>query len=108
MMVHAVSQGSGATSQRSKEPGMPQIKSAMKRMRTSAKRQAANRARRSRISTTRGRLLGAIEAGDRAKSEELYREYCSCLDKAVKRGAIAANNAGRRKSRAAAKMAATA
>jgi small subunit ribosomal protein S20 len=96
------------TKRRNEEVSMPQIKSAMKRMKTSAKRRAGNRSRRSQITLTRSRLYRAVESGDKATSRELYRAYCSYLDKAVKRGAIAANNASRRKSRAAAKMAALA
>jgi len=78
---------------------MPNIKSAKKRMRTAEKSRQRNRAVRSSVNTARRRVAEAIETGDKAKSETLYREYCSALDKAAKTGRIKANTASRRKSR---------
>lgn len=77
---------------------MPNIKSAKKRLRTSARQTEGNRAARSRISTTRTKLVAAVTAGDKTQAEQVYRTYCSFLDKAVKRGAMKANTASRRKS----------
>jgi len=79
---------------------MPNIKSAKKRMRTSERRHDANRAARSRVLTARRRLEKAAMAGDETASEEALRTYASAVDKAAKRGAIAKNNASRRKARA--------
>jgi ribosomal protein S20 len=74
-------------------------------MRTSEQRHDANRSARGRLSSTRRRLSEAIAGSDKEGSEALFRQYCAYLDKAVKQGAIKANNASRNKSRAAASMA---
>ena len=87
---------------------MPNIKSAKKRMITSEKSRQSNIATKSRVSTERGKLLQAIEAGDKTESNKLFRVYCSVLDKAVKKGVIKANAADRRKSRIARKITAIA
>lgn len=81
---------------------MPSSKSAAKRMRTSRKSEEANKSVRARVSSCRRQLREAIAGGDRAKGEKAFRTYCSVLDKAAKNGTIKANNASRRKSRAAA------
>jgi small subunit ribosomal protein S20 len=85
---------------------MPNIKSAVKRMRTSKERQDRNRALKSNINTTRTKLVKALESGDKTQSEALYKEFCSVLDKAAKKGTIQANAASRRKSRMAHRLAA--
>lgn len=86
---------------------MPNIKSAKKTMKTSAVAREANKALKSVISTTRRSLYEAIHGGDRPGSEALFSKYCSVLDKAVKKGAIRANAANRRKSRAHSRLAST-
>ena len=85
---------------------MLNIKSAKKRMRTSEVERVANHATTSRLSLTRRKLLESIAGGDQTASQELFRTYCSRLDKAVKTGVVKANSANRRKSRIAAKLAA--
>ena len=79
---------------------MPNTKSAAKRMKTSEQQHVRNHAEKTRLSTTRRKLYASISAGDVEASRTLYTTYCSYLDKAVKHGVIAANNASRRKSRA--------
>jgi small subunit ribosomal protein S20 len=81
---------------------MPNIKSARKRMRTSADSRELNRAARARITTARRKLETAVDSGDRTRATEAVRGYASVLDKAAKRGAIKKNAASRRKARAAA------
>jgi len=85
---------------------MPNTKSAAKHMRVSEARRQTGSAIKSRLSATRRKFNEAISGGEKAQGSELYREYCSYLDKAVKDGAIKANNASRNKSRAAARLAA--
>ena len=85
---------------------MPNIKSAKKRMKTSAARHEQNKSVKSGLTSQRRKLYEAIAAGEKSSCEELFRVYGSLLDKAAKKGIIKANNAARRKSRAAAKMAA--
>ncbi len=84
---------------------MANIKSAEKRARQALKHRAQNRAVVSEIHSQQAKLRAAIEAGDKAKSETLLREYSSLLDKGVKHGVIKANTAGRGKSRSTLKVA---
>ena len=84
---------------------MPNIKSASKRIKTSEKAAERNRVLKGGASTARRKLYEAIAAGDATASTAAYRAYCSVLDKGVKKGVIKANNANRRKSRAAARLA---
>ena len=85
---------------------MPNIKSAIKRDAISKARRQRNLANKSRLHTARRTFLAAIEAGDAAKSAEALRAFSSEIDKAAKKGAITKNAAARRKSRAAALVAA--
>ena len=85
---------------------MPNIKSAKKRMKTSDQNRVANKAVKTRIASTRRKFIETTATGEKAASEAHFREFCSALDKAAKKGVIKANNASRRKSRAAAHLAA--
>lgn len=84
---------------------MPNIKSAIKRVRQSASNRTENLAVKSAVATSRRKLIAAIEAGDKDKAAKGYSEYTSQLDKAAKKGAIAANNADRKKARLAQRIA---
>ena len=84
---------------------MPNIQSAFKRVRTSAKANANNRTVRSEIHTLRRRLFESFEKGEKEEARKLYRAYCSVLDKAAKKGVIKKNTADRRKGRCAAQLA---
>jgi len=84
---------------------MPNIKSAAKRVRTSAKSRLRNRAGKSDVSAVRRKLLEVIEAGNKEAAAKLYSAYSSELDKAAKKGIIKANNASRKKSRLAIRLA---
>jgi small subunit ribosomal protein S20 len=84
---------------------MPNIKSAAKRVRTSAKSRLRNRAGKSDVSASRRKLLEAIEAGNKEMATKLYSSYSSELDKTAKKGIIKANNASRKKSRLAIRLA---
>ena len=85
---------------------MPNSKSAIKQMKTSEVKRDANRTVKSGLVTSRRRFLETAAAGDAPASETAFRQYCSELDKAVKKGVIKANNADRRKSRAHSRVAA--
>ncbi len=82
---------------------MPNIKSAMKRVRTSERDRRRNQATKSAIQSGRKHLVKTI-AADVAAAESAFRSYCSVLDKAVKRGIVARNTANRRKQRMARKL----
>ena len=83
---------------------MPNIKSAKKRMLTSEKSRQGNTAAKSLIVTQRKKLYETINAGEENAIKDALSKYSSSLDKAVKRGAIKANAADRRKSRAVARI----
>ena len=83
---------------------MPNIQSAVKRMRTSEKARLRNKAINSAINTARRHLLEALAVKDREKSGLAFAAYCSVLDKAAKKGVIKKQKAVRRKRRAAAKL----
>ena len=85
---------------------MPNIKSAKKRLRTAEKNRVLNKTRRSRVTTTRRKFMEAAAGDDQAAGRQAFNAYCSALDKAVKRGVLLKNNADRRKSRAAKRLAA--
>jgi small subunit ribosomal protein S20 len=78
---------------------MPNIESARKRVRQSAKRNTRNRAVKSTVSTARKTLLEAIETGNKAEAGKLFMAYAADLDKSVKKGILKFNNASRKKSR---------
>jgi small subunit ribosomal protein S20 len=79
---------------------MPNIKSAEKRVRQTAKSTANNKIKRSRVSTTRSKLAAAIHNADKEAAQSALSSFSSALDKAVKGGVIKANKADRSKSRA--------
>jgi small subunit ribosomal protein S20 len=83
---------------------MANIKSAEKRNRQAIKRRARNRAVKGSTATIGQNMLAALEGGDKAKAEALFRTYASVLDKGVKKGIVKANAASRRKSRMALRL----
>ena len=83
---------------------MPNIKSAMKRVRQDEKRRMRNKSYRTKVKTMRRQLFEAVEKKDESLSTDAYRNYCSALDKAAKKGVIKKNTAIRRKHRAAEKV----
>lgn len=85
---------------------MANLKSAEKRARQSVAQHLANHAIKSEVASYRKRLMTALAAGDKAAAATAFNAFSSKLDKAVKRGVLPKNNADRRKSRAAAKVAA--
>jgi small subunit ribosomal protein S20 len=78
--------------------------SALKRARQTEKRTERNRVNRSRLRTALRSLRETIASGDKQKSEQLYRETVSALDKAIQKGVIHANTASRYKSRLSARV----
>lgn len=83
---------------------MPIIKSAMKRVRQSAKRRSHNlQVKRAIHGDVRG-VMNAIEAKDAAAAQVAYREAVSEIDRAVKKGTLHKGTAARQKSRLNAKV----
>ncbi len=83
---------------------MPNIKSAIKRVKTSEKSRLRNMANKSRLNTARRAFTTELAAGDAASHEVAFRQFSSAVDKAAKAGVISKNAAARRKSRAFAKL----
>ena len=83
---------------------MPNTKSAAKDMRTSKIRNVRNNAVKNRVRTAVKKLNKATESGSGQEQQDKYNELCSVVDKAVKKGALKANAAARRKSRATRKL----
>ena len=87
---------------------MPNIHSAVKRMRVAEKARLRNKSAKSKISTIRRQLFEVCAAKDVDKSRKVFSDYCSALDKAAIKGIIMKNTAIRRKQRASARLAAMA
>jgi small subunit ribosomal protein S20 len=83
---------------------MPNIKSAMKRVRTSGAVRIKNAAVKARIKSIRRAFFEAVDKKEKEQSVKLFQQYCSVLDKSAKKGIIKKNTATRRKSRASAKL----
>jgi small subunit ribosomal protein S20 len=78
---------------------LPIIKSAMKQMRVSARKHAANKSVRSMTKTAVTTAEKAIYSGDMDKAQSAVVAAISTLDKTAEKGVIHPNNAARRKSR---------
>ena len=83
-------------------------RSAEKRIRQSEKARKVNAANRKVLSKSAKEFLAVVKAGDKAAAKKAFDSYSSVADKSAKKGAISKNAASRRKSRAAAKVAALA
>jgi small subunit ribosomal protein S20 len=78
---------------------MANHKSAEKRVRQTAKRNAINRSNRGQLRTKIKGLRGAIAHHDKTLSQESLGSTVSLIDKAVNKGLIHKNTAARYKSR---------
>lgn len=76
---------------------MPNIPSAVKRMRSDAKKRAKNQAVLSELKTLNKKLV--LLAKDPEKAKALAAKLVSCYDRAVVRGVIPRGRADRKKSR---------
>ena len=85
---------------------MPNIHSAVKRMRVAKKAHLRNKAAKSKISTIRRQFFEVCAAKDVDKSRKVFSDYCSALDKAAIKGIVKKNTAIRRKRRASARLSA--
>lgn len=83
---------------------MPNIKSAIKRVKTTETRNSRNAAQRSAMRTAIKKFEEAA-ANNADNAQELYVEASKKLDGAASKGLIHKNNAARNKSRLAAKLA---
>jgi small subunit ribosomal protein S20 len=83
---------------------MPRTASAAKQARASLRRQAHNKAIKSRLHTLENKLLALISAKKAEDAAAAFRALSSALDKAAKVQVIHANTASRKKSRLAARL----
>ncbi len=81
---------------------MANIKSAKKRVLTSAKKAEANKAVKSGVKTAVKKVRVAIEANDKAAASAALTEAAATIDKAASKGVLHKNNASRKVSRLAA------
>ena len=81
---------------------MANIKSAKKRVLTSAKKAEANKAVKSGVKTAVKKVRVAIEANDKAAATAALTEAAATIDKAASKGVLHKNNASRKVSRLAA------
>ncbi|MFU8813403.1 MAG: 30S ribosomal protein S20 [Balneolaceae bacterium] len=75
---------------------MPQHKSAIKRLRQSKKRNAANRHKRSKLRTL---IKSVMESTDKKEAEKLLKDAVSYIDRSSVKGLIHPNNAARKKAK---------
>ena len=80
--------------------------SALKRARQTTKRTTRNRANTSALRTALRDLRESLAKGDKAASEQVYRQTVSSLDRAVQKGVLHKNTASRYKSRLSARLSA--
>ncbi len=85
--------------------GVPNKKSAAKRVKQSEKRRLRNKSRKTMFKNVVKKILRAMEE-NREKDEilELYRKAQALIDKAEQKGVIHRNTAARKKSRLAARV----
>jgi small subunit ribosomal protein S20 len=81
---------------------MPNIKSAIKRVKTSEKARQRNMKTKSTIRTLRKQVIAGGETPAEPTTQKALQAFCSALDKGVKHGIICKNTAIRKKNRAAA------
>ena len=78
--------------------GLPNIKSAKKRVLVNDAKAAANRAVRSAVKTDLKKFEAAVTEGNRSEAEGAYKVAVKAVDKAVGHGLLHKNNAAHKKS----------
>lgn len=78
---------------------MPNTKSAERRVRNSARKEAHNLGIKSRIKTLERNYVAAVQQGNKDAAGLVLRSVISALDKAAKSGVIHKATASRKKSR---------
>lgn len=77
---------------------MPNIKSAKKRVRVTEAKTLQNKMFKTQMKTEVKKYRAAVEAGDLATAQELYKVACKKIDVAASKGIIHKNCAAHRKS----------
>lgn len=86
---------------------MPNKKSAVRRVRNSARKQLVNKRVKTQLKTREKKFIANLEAGQTEDAQTSLSEAVSALDKAAKKGVIHWAKADRKKSRLCSRMAAT-
>jgi len=73
--------------------------SALKRARQTERRTLRNRSNTSRLRSALRDMREALAKGDKSAAEQVFRKTASALDKAIQKGVLHENTAGRYKSR---------
>ena len=84
---------------------MPNTKSAERRVRNNARKQAHNRSIKSSLHTIERSYLQLVESGKKDDAAKSLRTLSSAFDKAAKRGVVHRATADRKKSRLAIRLA---
>ena len=77
---------------------MPNIKSAMKRVKTTKTRTMENSMVKTAYKTATKNFKAAVEEGNKEKATELFKIATKAVEKAAKKGVIKDNTASRKKS----------
>lgn len=83
---------------------MPNIKSAIKRVNVIKTKTLQNNMVKSAYKTAVKTFESAVEAGDKAKAEETFKNAVKKVDQACSKGVLKANTASRKKSALAKKL----
>ncbi len=78
--------------------GLPNIKSAKKRVLVNASKAAQNKAQKSALKTDLKKFDAAVNGGDKAQAGAAYRAAVKAVDQAAARGLLHSNNAANKKS----------
>jgi small subunit ribosomal protein S20 len=78
--------------------GLPNIKSAKKRVLVAEARNARNKAEKSALKTAIKKFEAAAADGDRTEAEATYKVAAKAVDKAAAKGLMHKNNAAHKKS----------
>ncbi|MCI8404628.1 MAG: 30S ribosomal protein S20 [Clostridia bacterium] len=84
---------------------MPNIKSAKKRVRVTEKKTLINLSHKTALKTAIKKFEAAVAAGDKDNAKVLFNEAVKKLDQSVNRNILHKNNAARKKSQLALKLA---
>lgn len=86
---------------------MAKLKSAMREMRRSLRRNAINKKTKSAVRTEVRKVREALLAKDPGNAQKFLPDACATIDRAVKKGAIHKNKGSRLKSRLSRQLART-
>lgn len=84
---------------------MPNIKSAKKRVKVTEKKTLINLSHKTALKTAIKKFEAAVEAGDKENVQALFNDAVKKLDRGVSQGILHKNNAARKKSQLALKLA---